>query len=152
MPEGKLEFSAGSIRFLGEGNEDWLSEQLDKILAALPPLERMQQTHSTQSAPNGDRASVEDAKFTTTLAGHIKAKGAESNQVKRFLVTADWLRQRGVTKLTTGEVTKTLATNQQKRLGNSAECLNKNVQKGFCEKTGDGFFITPDGLKDLDGD
>jgi hypothetical protein len=42
-----------------------------------------------------------------------------------------------------------LAKNHQKRLANAADCLNKNVAKGYCEKTADGFFITPDGLKHL---
>jgi hypothetical protein len=84
-----------------------------------------------------------------TLASHLKAKGAESNQVKRFLATADWLRMRGNEKLSTSLVSKALTDNQQKRLGNPSDSLNKNVAKGHCEKNGDDFYITPEGLKAL---
>jgi hypothetical protein len=43
-----------------------------------------------------------------------------------------------------------LVDNQQKRLANPADCLNKNVSKGFCEKNDGGFYITPEGLKKLE--
>jgi hypothetical protein len=49
----------------------------------------------------------------------------------------------------TSAVSKALSDNHQKRLGNAAECLNQNISKGFCEKQGGGFYITPEGLKDL---
>jgi len=69
--------------------------------------------------------------------------------VKRFLATADWIRLRGESELTTSKVSKALLDNHQKRLGNPADCLNQNVRKGHCEKKGDGFFITPEGFKEL---
>jgi hypothetical protein len=65
------------------------------------------------------------------------------------LATADWLRQKGVEPLTSGAVAKALAENQQSRLVNPSESLNKNVAKGHCEKTAGGFFVTPDGLVEL---
>ncbi len=65
------------------------------------------------------------------------------------MATADWLRLKGNQKLTTAMVGKALSDNQQKRLANSAESLNRNVAKGFCEKSVDGFFVTPEGLKEL---
>jgi hypothetical protein len=85
---------------------------------------------------------------TATLASYVRQKGGSENQVDRFLATADWLRQRGK-QLTTAAVTKALRDHHQKKLANPADCLNKNVSKGFCEKSGDGFFITPDGLQKL---
>jgi hypothetical protein len=93
--------------------------------------------------------STDGASFSTSLASYIKEKGGESNQVDRFLITADWLRRRGNSKLTTAAVSKALTDNHQKRLANPADCLNKNVSKGFCEKSDGGFYITPEGLKKL---
>ena len=96
----------------------------------------------------GSSAIAEKPKTTASLASHIRAKGADGNQTLRFLVTADWLRLRGAS-LSSGAVAKALQENQQSRLANPADCLNKNVAKGFCEKTKDGFFITPEGLFEL---
>ena len=79
-------------------------------------------------------------------------QGGESKQVNRFLSTADWLRRRGNENLTTAAVTKALRDQKQKRLTNPSDCLNNNVSKGYCEKGGGGFFITPDGLTKLGHD
>ena len=87
-------------------------------------------------------------RFETSLASYIRSKGTNRSQVQRFLVTADWLRRRGAT-LSSTAVAKALAENHQSRLANPADCLNKNVAKGLCEKTKDGFFVTPEGLKEL---
>jgi hypothetical protein len=51
--------------------------------------------------------------------------------------------------LTTSAVAKALKENHQKRLANASDCLNQNTKKGFCEKSGKGFFITPEGLTHL---
>jgi hypothetical protein len=83
------------------------------------------------------------------LASFIKAAKGETKQVQRFLATAGWLFRRGETKLTTSAVSSALSENHQKRLGNPADCLNQNVSKGYCEKQGDGFFITPEGWRAL---
>jgi hypothetical protein len=96
--------------------------------------------------PNGSTPKVGGS-----LASYIKAKKAEKNQVRRFLVTAYWLSGRTTEALTASVVTKALLDNHQKRLANSADCLNKNVSKGFCEKTkGGAFFITPEGLEAIE--
>lgn len=88
----------------------------------------------------------------SSLASHIKAKKAEKNQVLRFLATAQWLTSREDAPLTSAAVARALSDHNQKRLANPADCLNKNVAKGFCEKRKDGsFFITPEGLEALDG-
>ena len=151
MPEGKIQVTVGAVSFSGEGERDWLAEQLDKVLKAAPdlasapptlPAGRSQQ-FTPASKPSGG------AQVSGTLVSYIKAKGGESSQVKRFLATADWLRLRGESELTTGKISKALSDNHQKRLGNAADCLNQNVRKGHCEKQGEGFFITPDGLKAL---
>lgn len=148
MTEGKVEFSGGGLSFSGQGEQEWLSKQLDKILAAAPELQKLEALPiPTPGVPAGTPEA--EGEFKETLAGYIKAKGGESNQVLRFLATADWLQRRGEQKLTTAAVSKALVSNHQKKLGNPADCLNKNVAKGHCEKYGDGFFITSDGLKEL---
>lgn len=88
-------------------------------------------------------------KFTQSLASYLSARQASSNQLKRFLATADWLRQKGVNELSTALVSKALKDNHQSRLGNPADCLNKNAAKGLVEKEGRTFFITPEGLASL---
>jgi hypothetical protein len=147
MADGKIQVTVGSVSFSGEGDPHWLAEQLDKVLKAAPDVAALQ-----PAAPNlssGSIASPAGGSPAGTLASYLKAKGGDSNQNKRFLATADWLRLRNETQLTTAKVSRALSTNQQKRLGNPADCLNQNVRKGHCEKRGDGFFITPDGLKEL---
>lgn len=84
-----------------------------------------------------------------SLASYIKHHNAESNQVRRFLVVADWLRRRGQKLAKPGEIAVALRAHQQSKLANPADCLNKNVAKGYFEKTTDGFFITPEGHNSL---
>jgi len=68
------------------------------------------------------------------------------------LATAEWLHRKGHKNITTRDVAKALQDNHQKRLGNPADCLNKNVSKGHCEKIGKEFFVTDDGRETLHAD
>ena len=147
MGQSKIDVTIGNLSFSGEGEQEWLAEQLDKVLKAVPKIE-IAQPQATGSAPAASAQGVNGG-FTTTLASYIRDKGGESSQVDRFLITADWLRRRGNDKLTTAAVSTALRGQRQKRLANPADCLNKNVSKGYCEKDGSGFFITPDGLTKL---
>ncbi|HEY3813336.1 MAG TPA: hypothetical protein VGL66_08920 [Caulobacteraceae bacterium] len=123
----------------------WIHAKLDLTpQAEAPPKTAMAVDPTTAT----ERAIEDRPKFEASLASHIRSKGAEGNQVLRFLVTSDWLRQRQKP-LAASAVAKALQDNQQARLANPADCLNKNVAKGFCEKTKDGFFITPEGLREL---
>ena len=121
----------------------WINEKLD----LLPLIDAVTRADEQIVRANG-KAADEPPKFQMSLASHIRAKGADGNQVLRFLVTADWLRLRGQA-ISTTAVAKALQENQQSRLANPSDALNKNVGKGFCEKTKDGFFITPEGLREL---
>jgi hypothetical protein len=138
-PNGRIEIKIGNLSFTAEGDQDWLGEQLSKVMAAASPS-------IAQSESGGE---WHTAKAGPTLASYLKATGGESRQVQRFLATAGWLYRRGNTSLTTAAVAAALADNHQKRLGNPADCLNQNVSKGYCEKQKDGFFITPEGWKAL---
>lgn len=150
MSTTKIEVSLGQVSFSGEGEQAWLAEQLDKVLKAAPELARAAPTSPPDTAGIDAGTGTGNAtSFVTSLSSYIKEKGGESNQVDRFLISADWLRRRGTPKLTTALVGKALTDNHQKRLANAADCLNKNVSKGYCEKADGGFYITPEGLKKL---
>lgn len=97
-------------------------------------------------------ASQSNSSKNISLAAYIKAKKGEKNQVTRFLATASWLSGRSDDPVTATAVAKALSDHHQKRLANPADCLNKNVGKGYAEKRKDGsFFITPEGIEALEG-
>ena len=150
MSQAKIQLTVGSVSFSGEGEQEWLSQMMHDVLEAAPNLAKMETTIAS-GEPDVEASIVDgvDQRFTQPLAIYIKEKANDSSQQIRFLVTADWLRRRGSTELKTGAVTAALRDNQQKRLTNPADCLNKNVAQGLCEKNGTGFFITPDGKKVL---
>lgn len=142
----KIDIKVGTISFTAEGEQSWLAEQLAKVLEAAQSAGAIQVTAETPAVP---KAGAEVA-FAISLGAFIKSKNAESNQVKRFLATAAWLEKRGADTLATASVTETLSKHRQKGLSNPAHCLNQNVTKGFCEKKGKEFFITPEGWASLE--
>ncbi|OGJ56623.1 hypothetical protein A3D88_02485 [Candidatus Peribacteria bacterium RIFCSPHIGHO2_02_FULL_52_16] len=152
MANVKMEFSIGDMKFSGEGDEKWLSVQLDKIIAQAkisrkePTVDRISPTVSADhSITTGD-----ESISGRPLAAFLVEKNAKVSQVRKFLVTAVWLGAKyNKTNLTTREITIALRTASQTRLGNSADCLNQNVAKGFCEKIGNEFFVTDDGRKSI---
>jgi hypothetical protein len=150
MTSGKIEVNVGGLAFSAEGEQEWLAEQLDKILKAAPDVVAAQSTKEKSDARTVTHDATKPAgTFTDTLASYIKAHKGDDNQVQRFLVTADWLRRRGEKTLTTRAVSTALKAHHQRKLTNPADALNQNVGKGCCEKADGGFFITPDGLKVL---
>ncbi|OOG43032.1 hypothetical protein B0B52_10340 [Polaromonas sp. A23] len=137
------------MSFSGEGTEDWLEKQLDKLLAAAPTLAVI---HPPTDLGTGSGAGAGAGKTSTetgTLPSFLQKKNAMKNHVRRFLATAEWLHQRGANRIQTADVAKALATANQPRLTNPSECLNQNVGKGHCEKDGKTFFVTPDGKTHL---
>lgn len=145
----KIALTIGNLSFSGEGDQDWLDEQINKIIDMATQTQSDGSTDYISSEP-GPKQDVTVP--TESLATYVKMKGGDTIQNQRFLATAGWLWLRGDRVLTTSAVTKALRDNQQKRLGNPSDCLNKNVGRGFCEKTNDGFFITPEGWKHLGED
>jgi len=151
MADAKIEIKVGQIEFSGEGEQDWVAKQLDKILAkaedlitlAAPPEQPdpqqpdPEQQHKPMAADSGIAKK--------TLPSFLTEKQATSNQVQKFLVTAVWLEAKAKTRISTSEVSKALKDSQQSRLSNPSKCLNRNVGKGFCEKDGKKFFVTQEG-------
>ena len=149
LNRGKIELTIDNLSFAGEGDQDWLDQQINKLLDVVS-------RKRPDNPVGGDLPKLEEKQNGTapseSLASYLKTKSADTVQVQRFLATAGWLHHRGVVPLTTGGVTKALRDNQQKRLGNPSDCLNKNVGRGFCEKTDDGFHILPEGWGQLGED
>jgi len=144
-PTSRVEIKIGNLTFAAEGDQDWLGEQLSKVMKAATSAISQNEVVSPQEMSKPLRAS----NTIGSLASFIKTANAETKQVQRFLATAGWLHRRGLTKLTTAAISAALTENHQKRLGNPADCLNQNVSKGYCEKDKDSFFITPEGWKAL---
>lgn len=129
------------------------SEERKKVVTAVMTLFGETAPAGVGSASGGagtnNGHSATAGKFLKSLATYLSEKQATSNQTLRFLATADWLRQKGQTQLTTTLVAEALKNNQQSRLSNPSDCLNKNAAKGLVEKDGRTFFLTPEGLASL---
>jgi len=154
MPEAKIEFTVAGISFTGEGDKDWVATQLDKILNKAPELLAIapgQQTPviTSPSLQPHTPMQPDETIAQKTLPSFLAEKGATKSQLKKFLATAVWLEAKGKTRLTTGDVTRALKESNQSRLSNAADCLNKNVKKGYCEKDGKDFFIIGEGKDSL---
>jgi hypothetical protein len=156
MNETKIQIKIGSIEFSGEGNQDWLTTQFDKVLDRIPELAKIGLPISSSSPiPSKTSLGVEDGiksdsdNIPRNLVKFLKEKDALSKQVRKFLATAAFLQLNGKNRVSTEDVTETLRRANQARLGNASDCLNKNVQKGLCEKDGTAFFVTIDGLEEL---
>lgn len=150
MANGKIELKLGSFSFTGEGEEAWLSKQIDKVLEKLNQLHKVAVIPAVPLSEGGGQNNDQPNEMkNVTLANYLKTKGATSNQTKKFLATAAWLQLRGTNRLSTSDVTKALSSNNQGKLKNPSDCLNKNVKKGHCEKDGNQFYVTDEGLSSL---
>lgn len=152
MSEAKIEFKLGSIEFLGEGEKDWVSQQLDKLLQQAPQLLAIAPAPVATTAGNVSAAHhmpmvADPAIAQQTLVSFLKSRSTP--QVKKFLATAVWLEAKGNARITAADVAKALKETNQTRLANPADCLAKNITKGFCEKDGAKFFVTTDGKNSL---
>jgi hypothetical protein len=140
MSEAKIEIQIGDVRFSGEGDQDWLTQQLDKILDKVGK--------KTIHNPADFSGSTDIAK--QSLATFLKSKNATTQQVDKFLATAIWVEAKeNKNRLKTSDVSSALSTASQSKLNNPADKLNKNVNKGFCEKDGKEFFVTQEGREHM---
>jgi hypothetical protein len=149
MGEAKIEIKVGEVSFSGEGDGKWLSDQLDKLLEKIPELAKVR-TPRLENGGSKPDSPAEEIKAAGTLASFLKAKKALDNQVRKFLATAAWLHDsQNTDRLATGDVSKALSANRQGKLTNASDCLNSNVEQGFCEKDGKHFFVTDEGRTNL---
>jgi hypothetical protein len=149
MAVAKIEIKVGEFSFAGEGNEKWLSSQLEKVLRQLPDLVRsarpsQEREHGRESVRPGVRGA------TSTLAAFLVAKKATHNKTRTFLAAALWLQDRGNEHLTTNEVTRILYESKQGKLPNPSQRLAHNVRRGLCAKVGKReFHVTEEGRAEL---
>lgn len=154
MNKAKIEIKVGIVEFTGEGEQDWLSKQLDKVLEKVPELLKIElatpvaelETITTETSSTNTNSSPENGPVPTNIVTFLREKNATSNQVNKFLVTAVYLQLNGKTRITTSEVAQNLKSSNQSKLANASDALNKNVGKGYCEKDGSQFFVTQEGL------
>jgi hypothetical protein len=151
MSDTKIQIKVGVVEFSGEGNQEWLSSQLDKVLAKMPELLKIRVTASDSSHdPQVGKLGETKGATTKNLALFLKEKSATTVQTKKFLATAAFLQLKGNTRTTTADVSKALKDSNQTKLNNPSDCLNQNVSRGFCEKDGEkGFFVTDTGMSEL---
>src|ERR1039458_1993882 len=146
MGNAKIEIKIGGLHFSCEAEQQWVTTQLDKIIAKADVLGKLGEKQETDAKAAG--ASKQTGQVSS-LANFLTTKNSTTVQVKKFLATAVWLHLKGKEKVTTGDVAKSLKDNHQGKLNNPADCLNQNVSKGFCEKDGNEFFVTDEGLNEL---
>ncbi|MES2266744.1 MAG: hypothetical protein V4520_08285 [Bacteroidota bacterium] len=155
MSNSKVEIKIGVIEFSGEGEQDWVAIQLDKIIAKVPELLKLK-----IDGPVDDDEAVADGKLDvddkrpasskiSNLASWLREKGATTSQVKKFLATAAFLQIEGKHRVSTADVIAALKNSNQSKLGNASDNLNANVKKGLCEKDGNEFFVTTEGMESL---
>ena len=142
MADSKIEVTIGAVSFAAEGEQQWVTAQLDKVLEqarSIPTAAAPARSGGPAAAATGTPAAV------GTLASAVTSGGGTANQVRRFLATAVWLHDKGASRLTTAAVASALKANNQKKLGNPADCLGQLVGKGHAERDGKEFFVTDDG-------
>lgn len=153
MSDAKIDIKIGQIQFSGQGEQDWVAKQLDKIIAQAEKLIQLAPLPENDEGNGGDhdhKPMKPDAAIAKkTLPAFLAEKNAATNQVKKFLATAVWLEAKGKSRMQSKDVTEALRTANQTKLKNPALCLLRNVSKGLCEKDGNQFFVTDDGKKSL---
>lgn len=154
MPEGKIVFSIGDISYVGEGDQNWVAEQLDKILEKAPELikstPKKRVSSSKSDTPTKDTSGEEAGSSIKPLPSFLRNKNADKSQPIKFLATAVWIHDsKSQRRIKTNDVTTALRNASQKKLSNSSECLSKNVKKGFIEKEGKDFYVTDEGRRSL---
>jgi hypothetical protein len=158
MDKARIEIKVGIVEFTGEGEQDWLGKQLDKVLEKVPELLKIElasppaetQISVAGEFPNSANSAKVSNSTPTNVVTYLKEKNATSNQVNKFLVTAVYLQLNGKTRITSTEIASTLKASNQSKLSNASDALNQNVRKGYCEKDGTQFFVTQEGLDFVD--
>jgi len=79
MSDSKIQVKVGSVEFSGEGNQDWLSNQLDKILEQIPKLLQSENDIPKTLSVKGDPFKAGDSISGLSLiniAGKLSCKSA----------------------------------------------------------------------------
>ncbi len=149
MADAKVEVEVGQFRFSGEGEQQWLAQQMDKILRSAESLTRLAPPKARTEPNVGCEVNDAAPQMTGEALPHFLTRTKATSQVDRYLATAEWLHRKEYEQVKTRDVTKALKDARQNRLSNPADCLGKNTTKGHCVKDGKSFYVTPEGRKHL---
>ncbi|MBV1888135.1 MAG: hypothetical protein KUG51_02475, partial [Urechidicola sp.] len=113
MANARIEFKIGAIEFVGEGEQEWVTQQLDKILDRVPNLESKIENSIVTTVPQPSAISATIPVVPTThptdlfatsnpnriipenLSTFLRKKDAVDKQRRRFLGAAVWLQLNG---------------------------------------------------------
>ena len=181
MADSKIEFSYDNLRFVCEGDKEWVETQLNKVLNRIPGLNKPFRgvlPAPTAKTLTAEKVRIAKAPSTTTLKASkgirgrkpkaaaesirqepsgdplyefLKDKRADKNQVRRFLATAVYLHSQGEEKYSSPLISNTLKNAGIAKLINASDCLNKNEKKGFCIKDKKEFILTDLGIQSILG-
>lgn len=162
MANSRIEIKIGSIEFIGEGEQEWVTEQLDKILEKAENLESKIKNDRIVAAPKEviepvitehptDLFSAPKPKrvIPENLSTFLRKKDAVDKQRRKFLGAAVWLQLNGQQIIKTKEVTDALRAARQVKITNPSHQLNQNIAQGYCQKEGRGFYVTPQGVENI---
>ena len=145
----KLTIKIGDIDISYEGEAAFVSKELPSLVEGIRPHAREAPRSNPSGYGGGGAGPDQGDEDVGTLATYLQTKNAAKNQRRRFLATAHWLQAKGNKNPTTADVSRALVEHQQSRLSNPSQCLNENVKSGFCVKQDKGFYVTPEGVKEL---
>ncbi len=175
MSQSKIEFRLGAIHFIGEGDREWVTKQLDKIISRAPSLLRVAsgtEEEMTDSSPvvaqakRGRKPSAHVAKSKKIIAtpavsaakssvsakdlsSFIKSRNAGSNQRMKFLATAGWLASKGKKSFVTRDISKAIKAARLPELINPSQYLGQNLKQGYFKKSGKEFVLSSKGISAL---
>lgn len=141
--KSSIRIDYGNITISFEGSEEFIERVFPKIVSEIGMC-----ISEMPAAKASEKRNSETNNPKISLPELIK-KQTEDTHVRRFLVTAAWLQTYYDQDLSTGMVVKKLKETRQLSVGNASDCLNSNVQRGFCEKIDKTFFVTPSGLDEV---
>lgn len=139
MADSKIEITVGPISFKGEGDGDWLANQLDKVLAKIPGLIAVAQQEGTvnggtdvhdKTALRAKPSAGTDGGLTTSTAA---TKLAATSGTEVSLASAYVLHRKSNVSFTRGRLlqgmksaTSYFQVNYRKNLGQSLDTLVKS--------------------------
>jgi len=78
MSDSKIQVKVGSVEFSGEGNQDWLSKQLDKVLEQIPKLLKSEMDTPKKAGIKSDSTDSGESSITAlsliNIAGKLNCK------------------------------------------------------------------------------
>lgn len=143
---GKIKLQVGDMRFYGKGEQDWLNEQIDKLLAAAKSGKFENSHKSAADVPQQESTKTENSE---PLAEFLNDKQRNETEARRFLATAAWLFLQGSDSFESRDVTKALQEHAQKKIGNPSRALSRNIARGYCAKTKKGNYVTDEGMEEI---